>query len=130
LWHTPAFIVPGLAQHEMNGIFSPAYWSFILTTVMISVLQTWIYNNTESSTLVAGIMMHFLANASLVMMAGIFKSFAVPEGYWLISVLLYFLTTAVIVILFGPRTLARKQSWRAQPGEASVIPSLTSSVSK
>lgn len=118
LWHTPTFIVPGLAQHEMNGIFSPAYWSFVLTAVMISVLQTWLFNNTERSTLVAGIIMHFLANASLVMMAGIFDKYSMPEVYWWVSILLYCLATAFIVILFGPKTLARKLPWLKQQDKA------------
>ncbi len=130
LWHTPAFLVPGLAQHEMNGIFSPAYWSFVLTAVMISVLQTWIYNNTERSTLVAGIMMHFLANASLVVMAGIFGDYSMPDTYWWVSILLYSLATATIVILFGPKTLADQKTWQNKQAGASAISALETPTSK
>ena len=129
-WHTPTFIMPGLAQHEMNGIFSPAYWSFVLTAVMISVLQTWLYNNTDRSTLVAGIILHFLANASLVMMAGIFDNYSMPESFWWVSLLLYSLAAASIVILFGRKTLIRKQPWRKQHDQARPITPQMSSIPK
>jgi membrane protease YdiL (CAAX protease family) len=108
LWHTPTFLVPGLIQNKMGGIFSTAYLSFIITAIMISVLQTWIYNNTGRSTLVAGILMHLFANASLVFMAGIFDRFSMPDAYWIILIVLYSLVTATIVTVWGPKSLARK----------------------
>ena len=107
LWHTPTFLVPGLVQYNMGGIGSPVYIAFTLTTVLSSVLQAWIYNNTNRSTLVAGILMHLLANVSIVFVAGIFDKFSLPGAYWTISLLLYGLATTVIVVIFGPKKLIR-----------------------
>ena len=109
LWHTPTFLVPGLAQYQMGGIASLPYLSFILGAVASSVLQTWAYNNTGRSTLVAGFLMHFLANASLVLMAGLFDQFSLPEAYWIISTVIYLLAAVIIVIIWGPRTMSRKR---------------------
>ncbi len=105
LWHTPAFFVPGLSQHEMGGILSLPYLSFIITPIMSSVIQTWAYNNTGRSTLVAGIMMHFLTNASLIFMSGIFDKFSMPSGFWIVSMSLYTISAVIIVVVWGPRTL-------------------------
>ena len=117
VWHTPAFLVPGMAQHEMGGLFSLGYFSFTLTPVLVSVLQTWVYNNTGGSTLVAGILMHFLANASLIFMSGIFGRFSVPDAYWVIILLLYALVTAGVVAIWGPKSLARKLAGRTPSEE-------------
>ena len=111
LWHTPAFLVPGMTQYNMGGIFSAPYWGFVLTSLPISIVITWAYNNTGRSTLVAGILMHFLANVTLVFLAGNLERFAVPASYWVISPAINFAVAAVVVWIWGPKTLSR---WAAR----------------
>ena len=78
-WHTPAFLIPGLSQYEMGGIVSSTYVFFILSVALGSVLITWVYNNTRRSILVAGFLMHFAQNASLILLGGIFDGFTMPR---------------------------------------------------
>jgi membrane protease YdiL (CAAX protease family) len=107
LWHTPAFLITGLAQHEMGGVLSPQYASFTCTAILASILMTWIYNNTGHSILVAGFLMHFLTNASLVIMTGMFGDFSVPNIFWTISIVIYSITSIVVIIVWGPKSLTR-----------------------
>jgi len=119
IWHTPAFLVPGLSQYEWGGIFSWPYVAFILAVTAASTLHTWAYNNTGRSILVAGILMHFLKNAAVIFMAGIFDQFAVSRGYWIVLPAVYILVVAVIVAIWGPETLARQPGARAGTSQPS-----------
>ena len=63
LWHVPIFFIKGTAQHDQLGFATPDFWAYILGPIVISVLFTWIYNNTHRSTLSA-ILFHFMINFS------------------------------------------------------------------
>ncbi len=52
LWHVPLFFMKGTFQHLL-GFCTPDFWTYISGPVIISVLFTWIYNNTNRSTLSA-----------------------------------------------------------------------------
>lgn len=117
LWHTPAFLIPGLSQYEMGGVFSWAYVAFIVSVTAGSVLHTWAYNNTGRSILVAGILMHFVRNATTIFMGGIFDRFAVPEGYWVALPIVYILAAVVVVGIWGPKTLASSAGKRWEVSE-------------
>lgn len=45
LWHLPLFYMVGTSQHELNLPFL----SFILSTISMSIIMTYLYNNTKSS---------------------------------------------------------------------------------
>jgi membrane protease YdiL (CAAX protease family) len=107
-WHTPAFLIPGLSQHEMGGIFSWNYVAFLAMPVMGSILHTWIYNNTGRSILVAGILMHFMQNALVIFLGGIFDSFKMPPAYYAVLAVVLGLVSILVVIVWGPETLARR----------------------
>lgn len=109
LWHSPTFLVPGLAQYEMGGILSPAYLAFVLGAVASSVIQGWAYNHTGRSILVAGFLMHFLTNLSLTLLAGTFDQFSLPSGYWVVSSLVYLVVAGSIALLKGRRAVRRKE---------------------
>ncbi len=62
LWHLPLFFIPGTYQSGLgNG--SPGFWLFFIALLPDSILYTWIYNNTNRSTLSA-ILFHFVTNFS------------------------------------------------------------------
>jgi uncharacterized protein len=107
LWHTPAFLIPGLSQHEMGGVFSLPYLSFTISVVFGSVITTRAYHLTGRSILVAGILMHFLYNASITLLAGSFEGFSVPPSYWIVMPVVFFLVAVGSVLLLKPRALGR-----------------------
>ena len=47
-----------------------------------SILHTWIYNQTNRSILVGGILMHFTQNLALIFLGGIFGKFNLPPAFW------------------------------------------------
>ncbi|MHA2474985.1 MAG: CPBP family glutamic-type intramembrane protease [Promethearchaeota archaeon] len=47
LWHLPLFFISGTPQENQN------IFAFFTTVILLSVLYTWLYNNTEGSVLVA-----------------------------------------------------------------------------
>jgi len=91
-WHTPAFLIPGLSQYEMGGIFSWTYVFFIASVAIGAILHTWIYNQTGRNILVAGILMHFTQNATMIFLAGIFDGYSMPPAFWPMQ----FVTTALV----------------------------------
>ncbi|NTU75447.1 MAG: CPBP family intramembrane metalloprotease [Anaerolineaceae bacterium] len=113
LWHTPAFLVPGMGQYNMGGVFSVPYLSFILSVIMASVVQTWFYNRSGRSILLAGFMLHFLANLSLTLMSGIFERFSMPDGYYLLSAGV----SLLVLIGFSLRMVRWPQRQRLQKAE-------------
>lgn len=107
-WHTPAFLIPGLSQYKMGGVFSWPYVSFILSVAMGSILITWVYNNTGRSILVAGFLMHFSQNATLIMLGGIFDSFTMPPAYWTVMLVETVIAVVLVVFFYGSKTLTRR----------------------
>jgi uncharacterized protein len=59
-WHLPMFYLEGTHQHTL-GAFSAAFWRYMLSTVALSVVMTWLFNATARSTLSA-IAIHFTNN--------------------------------------------------------------------
>jgi membrane protease YdiL (CAAX protease family) len=105
LWHTPAFLIPGLAQYEMGGVLSLPYLSFTLSVVAGSVIMTRAYHATGRSILAAGILMHFMFNLSISLLAGSFGSFSAPPSYWITMPLVFSLAAVGSVLLGNPEAL-------------------------
>ena len=57
LWHLPLFY----SSHYGHAAWSPWFWHFECQVLATSVVMTWLFNNTRSSTL-AAIVFHFTAN--------------------------------------------------------------------
>ncbi len=108
VWHTPAFLIPGMSQHEWGGIFSWTYFAFILSIPLGSVIITWAYNNTGRSILVAGFLMHFAQNAAMILLTGIFDSSTLPSSYWTVVLIESAIAAGVIVLRYGAKSLVRK----------------------
>jgi membrane protease YdiL (CAAX protease family) len=60
LWHVPLFYIKGTYQYAV-GAGTPSFWLFMISTVSGTILFTWIFNNTNRSTL-AAILFHFMGN--------------------------------------------------------------------
>lgn len=59
IWHLPLFFFEGM-KHDV-GIRSLWFWLFVLQTIPVTIIFTWIFNNTSRSTLGA-ILFHFMTN--------------------------------------------------------------------
>lgn len=59
VWHIPLFLYP----NDAAPFYSKPFWGLLVTTVLISVLFTWIWNNTGKS-LVAMLLFHAMFNLS------------------------------------------------------------------
>lgn len=62
LWHVPLFFVPGSFQSDL-GLGSLRSWIFLAALMPLSVLMTWVYNNTSRSTMSA-VLIHYSGNLS------------------------------------------------------------------
>lgn len=62
IWHVPLFFMKGTYQNEL-GLWSVGFWVFFITPVVLSFLITWVYNNSDRSTLSA-VLLHFMNNFS------------------------------------------------------------------
>ncbi|NKB96875.1 MAG: CPBP family intramembrane metalloprotease [Pseudomonadales bacterium] len=60
VWHVPLFCIEGTFQHQL-GIGSTRFWIFLGTMLPVSVIMTWVYNNTGRSILSA-VLVHFSGN--------------------------------------------------------------------
>ncbi len=60
LWHTPLFFLKDML-HWRHGMGSAWFWLFMVQVPCMSVLMSWLFNNTRHSTL-AAILFHFSAN--------------------------------------------------------------------
>jgi membrane protease YdiL (CAAX protease family) len=96
LWHLPLFFIPGTYHHSL-GIGSLAFWTFMISVVPLTILFTWIFNNTLSSTL-STILFHIAFNTTAEM-------FSVTERAYIYFILLMILSSIVIVMKWGARTM-------------------------
>jgi membrane protease YdiL (CAAX protease family) len=117
IWHLPLFFVAGTFQHTQIGFGTATFWWYILPTLPISVLDTWIYNNTHRSTLAAALL-HFMVNLSGELFGLTGRARCYQAG-------LIFLVTAAVVVIWGPETLTRDGS-RAGQGTGDASASRTS----
>ncbi|MBI5586317.1 MAG: CPBP family intramembrane metalloprotease [Deltaproteobacteria bacterium] len=61
-WHFPLFFIKGTPQEGL-GFGTFLFWLWSLQVVSLSVLTTWVYNNTRRSILSA-VFMHFMFNST------------------------------------------------------------------
>ena len=99
MWHFPLFFIEGSYQQQVIGFNTMRFWlTFVPGILCLQILQVWIYNNTNRSTLSA-VLIHFMTNFS-----GEMLNLSVMQEYfrsmWTI------LITIVIVIYWGHKNLA------------------------
>jgi uncharacterized protein len=99
MWHLPLWLT-GTASHTL-GLF-PA---FVVSTVALSILYTWIYNGTRGSLLIV-VLFHAATNLALSVYPDALVDGAIPA--FLIFVALVIVTAAVVAAACGPANLSRR----------------------
>jgi membrane protease YdiL (CAAX protease family) len=95
LWHLPLHFISGTTQAVIP------IWEFVLQTVVLTVLYTWLNNNTGGSVLVA-ILFHTMSDIT----GAVIPFWTTETGRWISFVIL--LVIAVIVIwVWKPKRLTR-----------------------
>lgn len=99
-WHLPLFFIIGTSQHELRLPFL----GFVVGTVAVSIIYTWINNNTNNS-IWAAILLHWLHTyVAQVNSTGVTRS---PEYNWL-EFAPYVLIAIVVVAIWKPKHLSLK----------------------
>ena len=104
LWHLPLFYVP-----TQTVYYNRPMWGLFVSIVMLSVLMTWVYNNTGGSLLVM-LLMHTAFNWS----HGMLPSLESDAGA-LAFLALQAVVTLAVVVYFGAGDLVRDRPAGAAP---------------
>lgn len=100
LWHLPAFFVRGSYQAGL-GVGTLAFWLFLIGILPLNLPFTWLYNNTNRSTL-AVILLHSMVNFTGELIALTERADTIAIGLW-------FAAAAAITAIWGAKTLRREQ---------------------
>ena len=96
-WHLPFFFLTGAYQYE------EPFYSFLTSVMLVSVLFSWLYNNTNGSVLVAMIL-HTSFNVSY---------WIIPINYTVMGPIYYRIMLGIIFIVllfvYGPKHLTREE---------------------
>jgi hypothetical protein len=92
VWHLPLWFLAGSSQQDTS------FWLFLANLVVISILYTWLFNNSKGSILVA-VVFHAMLNTMAQMFPG-----SLPNlFYWVFLGI----TVVLVVIIYGPSSLVR-----------------------
>ncbi|MCR4425466.1 MAG: CPBP family intramembrane metalloprotease [Firmicutes bacterium] len=98
LWHLPLYFIAGTYQHSEVGFGTLRFWLGSLSVVALSILMTWIYNNTDRSTLSA-VLVHFIVNFT-----GEFLNLLDRAEYY--AAMWTVIAAMVVTAIWGPASLA------------------------
>lgn len=104
LWHIPLYFVPGTGQFEtVSSGMSPAFaiGAFVVWTIGLSILFTWLFNETRGSLIVV-ILFHTLINLGAFVPAAVESTGASSFVYAIVT----WIVALVIVSRYGRTTLA------------------------
>lgn len=98
LWHLPLFFIRDTYQYNL-GAGSQSFWLFMIGIIPLTFVFTWIFNNTNRSTL-AAMLFHFMVNfvGELVVLS--------PQAD-LYSIVLWILAAVVIIVTWHTNPVAR-----------------------
>lgn len=96
LWHLPIFFIPGTYQHSL-GAGSLAFWTYMISVIPLTILFTWIFNNTSRSTLSA-ILFHIVIDITA-------EVFSVTERAYTYFIVLMIVASIAIVLKWGAKTM-------------------------
>ncbi len=100
LWHLPLFFMVGTSQHETHVPFI----GFLCGLIALSILFTWLHNNTAGS-IWAAIFFHWLYTYSAQVVS---SSVQRSLFYNWLEYLPYIITALIVVMVWGPKTLRRE----------------------
>jgi uncharacterized protein len=101
VWHMPLFFMRGSLMSEVFPLWSMQFWAAMGPGILAgAVLMTWIYNNTQRSTL-AAILFHFMMNftGEFLRLPGDIKSY---QFVWMTIIAI------AVTLVYGPATLKGK----------------------
>jgi membrane protease YdiL (CAAX protease family) len=104
LWHIPLYFVPGTGQFEtVQGAASPAFaiGAFVVWTIGLSILLTWLFNETRGS-LVVAILFHASVNLGSYVPQAVGSTGAASTLYAVIT----WIVALTVVARWGRRSLA------------------------
>jgi membrane protease YdiL (CAAX protease family) len=90
-WHLPLFHIAGVSQS-----FLP-FWAFMVTTVALSILFTWLYVRTENK-LFSALLFHTAFNASLSIFPPIEQRAGSDQHAFVYMMMLYVITAVTVVV--------------------------------
>lgn len=104
IWHLPMFLISGFSQHD-NQL---PYGQFFITLVLISVLITWLQNNTRRS-LAPAFIMHAMLNLSGEVFPLVEKTENTQGDFipWILCNMLLFLIAIAVIFHWGYKKLVR-----------------------
>lgn len=102
-WHLPIYLLLALEDGQFDFL---NFLRFILYTVLIAIIITWIVNNTNGSVLGATIF-HASVNFSLALFVEILGLIEL-QWYFLATTILYSIYAISIVIIYGYTRLSKK----------------------
>lgn len=100
VWHLPLFFVQGTYQAGL-GVGTQAFWLFMLGVLPLNLPFTWIYNNTNRSTL-AVFLFHSMVNFTGELIA-------LSERAETYSIVLWSVAAIGIVMIWGAKTFTREK---------------------
>lgn len=100
VWHLPLFFVQGTYQAGL-GVGTQAFWLFILGVLPLNLPFTWIYNNTNRSTL-AVFFFHSMVNFTGELIA-------LSEHAETYSIALWFVAAIGIAVIWGTKTFTHEK---------------------
>ncbi|MBN1146561.1 MAG: CPBP family intramembrane metalloprotease [Anaerolineales bacterium] len=101
LWHLPMFFMQGTYQRNELSIGSMRFWlNFCASIVALTILMTWIYNNTGRSTL-AAILFHFMMNFTGEVLN-------LPDQLEYYNAIWTVVAAVAVVAIWGPNRLSRR----------------------
>jgi membrane protease YdiL (CAAX protease family) len=112
LWHIPLYFVPGTGQFEtVSGGTSPGFaiGAFVVWTIGLSILFTWLFNQTRGSLIVV-ILFHASINLGSFVPAAVGSTGAASTLYAVVT----WIVALVVVARFGKATLASARSLVSQ----------------
>lgn len=95
IWHLPSFFIPGTIQNEQS------FFAFFTSVLLISILFTWLYNNTNRSVLVV-MLFHTSINVSYWTIP-INNTFSGPIYYTMMLAII----VIIIIVFYGSNELIR-----------------------
>lgn len=102
LWHIPMFLASGFGHHDYRLPFD----QLLITLVLVSILITWVQNNTGGS-LIPAFVFHTYINLSGEVLPLIERSRESQGDYtaWIIANALFTIVVCVIIFRWGAQTL-------------------------
>jgi membrane protease YdiL (CAAX protease family) len=100
VWHTPLFFMRD-TLHASHGLGSGWFWLFMAQVPCMSVVMSWLFNNTRHSTL-AAILFHFSANLAFTLANVTDLANACATVLWLVA--------ATFLLLLGRMPVGERAS--------------------